>query len=179
MNTDAFAARWNTGDGTPHSDYIITMFRYANRQPDPHLVQMYVDCLNHIPLDELKAVWPTLQPSLNPRPILPGIEALKEAHSKRKKDYLERKADLQEKRRKVTVGEKDVAKKAVNSAYAHRVMQHLGFEFNITQPEYSGDFDYQSVAESAGLPDIDDHKHEKHWREVWRLFERAWEEYAA
>lgn len=177
MNIEGHRARWNTGDGTPHSDYVLTMFRYANKQTNPEVVEMYVERLNYIPLEELKAVWESLQPTDQVKPIVPSVEALKKTHAVRKKRQLERSEQAKEKRKKATFGEKDVAKQAANSAYANRIMKHIGLLVPITPPKYFGDFDYKSVAEQAPLPDPDDTDHKPYWQQMRSIFDKAWEEY--
>jgi len=179
MNIDAHRARWNTGDGTPHSDYVLKMFRYVGKQTDPSVVQMYVDRLSDISLTELQAVWESLQPRDSVKPVVPGIEALRQAHATRKRDQIRRIEEAREKKRRVAHGEKHYAKKATNAAYANRVMNHIGLVVPVSIPSYYGRFDYKACAESAPLPPVEISDHTAYWKDLWSRFEQQWKEYAA
>ena len=72
------------------------------------------------------------------------------------------------------VGEKDIAKRAVNSAYANRVMKHLGLVVPLPEIKYEGDFDYQAVADCATLPEIGNHKHKYFWDQLHKIFNEEW-----
>lgn len=178
MRTPEFNARWNTGDGSPHSEYILKMFRYVGKQTDPGVVQMYVDRLSDIPLKELQPVWESLQPLDSVKPIVPGIEALRKAHASRKKDQLGRMEEAQEKKKRVSHGERFYARKATNAYYANRVVNHLGFAVPVSEPAYFGSFDYKACANTAPLPPVEVTDHTAFWNGLWAIFDEQWAEYA-
>lgn len=76
------------------------------------------------------------------------------------------------------VGERDIAKRATNSAYANRVMQHLDLVVPLPEIKYEGDFDYRTVADCATLPPIGNHDHKPYWRQLGEIFNEEWVKYA-
>ena len=93
------------------------------------------------------------------------------AHAKAAPDPVERKPKLPAK------GEKQAAKDALNWAYAMRIFQGLGMSLSITKPKYTGDFNFQSIADGAVLPPADDQFHKPYWQKVWDRFEQEWGSY--
>ena len=176
---ERFMNRWNTGSGTEHGDWVIRWFRYCKRDTDPAITQMYEDRLSHIPIDELEKVTQSL---INPnyaQAQLPSIEAILAAHRTRKKTQNEKREIVQNNRRRVSEGEKDWAKRATRTAYANRIMQHIGIVVPLADPKYAGDFDFMGVANAARLPDPENHVHTAEWNDLINAFEREWRIYAS
>lgn len=169
--------RWNTGDGTEHGDWVIGWFDYTKTQRTPSVVERYTNRLRHIPIKELEVVCQDLQNTDYAKPILPGVEAILSAHTRRKKRQQERMADAKNLRKKATAGEQEAARAATNAAFANRIIKHLGLVVPLEPPRYSGAFDYRAVANAAPLPNVKDHKHEYYWNECWRIFNEQWEKY--
>ena len=69
------------------------------------------------------------------------------------------------------MSERDVARKACNAAYARRLCGLVPRDDDLT---YCGDFDVQGVVNATPIPRPDNHNHDWHWREMWKVFEQEW-----
>jgi len=174
MNEDVFNARWKAGDGTPLSDFVLTMFKYANRITDVAVVQMYLDRLKHLPLKEVEAVWTSLLPATG-KPIVPTIENILTEHRRRAKDRDE-KREIKTAKPAPKPGEYDRMKRAAMQAYGHRI--NSGAKHTLEFPvEYHGDFDYQTLVDSLPIPAPDEQGHAAHrpyWDRLFAQLQTAW-----
>lgn len=140
---------------------------------------MYVDKLSHIPLEELEVVWESMQDPNKAQPIVPGIEAIKKAHTARKRIQREKRTEREKRNQRVAAGEKITAKQACNSAFAARIVRSLNVGVTPTEHVYTGDFDYQAVADAVLLPTKETVDHAPYWHRLWERFEEEWQRYAS
>lgn len=178
--------RFNTGDGSEHSNFILTRFDYARRPRDPVLVSEYVERLSHIPVQELRVVFADLQ---NPErfnvAVLPSIEAILHRHKERKavqnqkRREAEEQKQIDERKKKPSDGERYYAKRATNAYFGALVLRGSKYAEALPKTNYQGQFPFKEVAEGVELPDPEETNHKVYWQALWDAFDVAWEEYAA
>ena len=203
----AFNARWNTGDGTPHSNYILAMFRYANRRTDVDVVAMYVDRLSHIPLTHLQICWEdVLKERARADAGLPSIEAILSRYAIRKRAQQEKREEANKhKKEQAPAGEKLTAWEATRGAFIHQFLpivtrtdmrpprnQYVAkcwvggqvVHIEDFETQYTGSFPYDQVA-SIVIADIDREEdmtelrfHAQQMAKLKALFEEEWGAYA-
>lgn len=180
-NNQRFMERFNTGDGTPHGDFILSRFDYAKKSRNKALTDEYTARLKHIPLTELAAVWSGLQNTDYALAIVPSIEAVIAAHKRRKKIQNEKKADKELRTAKpVPVGEKQTALSAARAAYSLKICNSIGVVVPIPVKGYCGDFPLKEFIANQPVPEHgpDTDKPDRFFQAMVEDFNKAWGEYA-
>lgn len=181
FNSHRFYDRFNTGDGTPHGDFIVSRFDYAKKTRNKVLTDEYTAKLKHIPLTELAAVWSDLQDPNYALAIVPSIEAVIARWKFRKKIQGEKRQEAESRRAKpVPVGEKQTALSAAHAAYALKICNSIGVAVPIPVKAYKGNFPLKEFIDKQPVPEHgpDTHKPDRYFQAMVEDFNRAWGEYA-
>lgn len=180
QRNQAWQSRWNTGSGSPHSNSLLTWFEYYGKKPSPGVLQKYLDDLSHVKLEELDAVLKDLDQTSNTAfrkmPLVSEILASWRQRSKRRDQKI---AEARKQRSKISKGEKEQAKQAVQFLFAQKFWKSISLSVSLPKPSYSGGFDVPGFVAELDLPpeQYNKHAHTACYQTLDQKFDEAWRSY--
>lgn len=179
---NAFAARWNTGDGSPHSNTLIKWFEYYGKRPSPGVLEKYLADLSHIPIEQLEVVLDDLEKVESAfTKKMPLVSDIKRAWSARHKRREQKIAEAKSRNTQKSKTDKQQAKQAVQWHFAQRQWKQMRMKIDLPEPHYVGEFPVKAFVDALELPPFPYEKygHEAAYNELHRRFDEAWRSHDA